>query len=147
MGCGEGGRGVGQGTRSRCARRAHPALPSFTPHRHTHRPLPTQAYFRPELLNRMDEVVVFRPLGQPQVRVLVCLTGVCVSGGADTLALPSLSPAALACPGLPSALTALSLPQVRQIADLELAKTAARMAERSIGLQVRAWAWQAWGWG
>ena len=52
---------------------------------------PLQAFFRPELLNRMDEVVVFRSLGQPHVR---------------------------------------------RIADLELAKTAARMAERGIGLEV-----------
>ena len=27
-----------------------------------------KAYFRPELLNRIDEVVVFRPLEKPQVR-------------------------------------------------------------------------------
>jgi ATP-dependent Clp protease ATP-binding subunit ClpC len=50
-----------------------------------------KAYFRPELLNRMDEVVVFRQLGRQQVR---------------------------------------------RIADLELAKTAARMADRGIGLEV-----------
>lgn len=50
-----------------------------------------KGYFRPELLNRLDDVVVFRPLGRPQVR---------------------------------------------SIADLELSKTAARTAERGIGLQV-----------
>ena len=30
---------------------------------------PPQAYFRPEMLNRLDEVVVFRSLGRPQVRL------------------------------------------------------------------------------
>ena len=50
-----------------------------------------KGFFRPELLNRLDDVVVFRPLGRPQVR---------------------------------------------SIADLELSKTAARTAERGIGLQV-----------
>lgn len=29
-----------------------------------------KAYFRPELLNRIDEVVVFRPLEKPQVWLL-----------------------------------------------------------------------------
>lgn len=29
-----------------------------------------KGYFRPELLNRIDEVVVFRPLEKPQVRLL-----------------------------------------------------------------------------
>lgn len=28
-----------------------------------------KAYFRPELLNRIDEVVVFHPLEKPQVRL------------------------------------------------------------------------------
>ncbi|KAL4441273.1 hypothetical protein ABPG77_011510 [Micractinium sp. CCAP 211/92] len=50
-----------------------------------------KAYFRPELLNRMDEVVVFRQLGPAQVRA---------------------------------------------IADLELAKTAERVRERGIALEV-----------
>lgn len=60
-----------------------PALPCPAP--------ALQSYFRPELLNRLDEVVVFRPLGEREVRV---------------------------------------------IAELELAKTAARMSERGIGLEV-----------
>ena len=64
-----------------------PLLPSLPPS-----PPSPQAYFRPELLNRLDEVVVFR----------------------------QLSPA-----------------HVRQIADLELARTAARCAERGVGLEVR----------
>lgn len=32
-----------------------------------------KAYFRPELLNRLDEVVVFRPLGRPQVAAIAAL--------------------------------------------------------------------------
>ncbi len=32
-----------------------------------------QAYFRPELLNRLDEVVVFRQLGQREVRTVADL--------------------------------------------------------------------------
>lgn len=31
-----------------------------------------KAYFRPELLNRIDEVVVFRPLEKPQVCTFPC---------------------------------------------------------------------------
>lgn len=52
-----------------------------------------QAYFRPELLNRLDEVVIFRQLG---VR------------------------------------------EVRTVADLVLAETAARVAARGISLEVTA---------
>jgi ATP-dependent Clp protease ATP-binding subunit ClpC len=52
-----------------------------------------KSYFRPELLNRMDELVVFRQLGRSEVRI---------------------------------------------IADLVLAETAARMATRGIGLEVSA---------
>jgi ATP-dependent Clp protease ATP-binding subunit ClpC len=32
-----------------------------------------KAYFRPELLNRIDEVVVFRPLEKAQVRLFLYL--------------------------------------------------------------------------
>lgn len=53
-----------------------------------------QSYFRPELLNRLDEVVVFKQLGEAEVRT---------------------------------------------IAALELAKTAARMQEREITLEVGGW--------
>lgn len=32
-----------------------------------------KTYFRPELMNRLDEVVVFRPLEKPQVRIIYLL--------------------------------------------------------------------------
>ena len=118
-----------------------------------------KAYFRPELLNRMDEVVVFRQLGQPQVGgcegVRVCGWGwvggwVAVGvwrAGARCEAPRPLALCRLLCCGvlthapraqkpIDATLCALCPPQVRRIADLELAKTAARMAERGIGLEV-----------
>ena len=67
---------AGQGT---CRRRVPPRDPGHAPsspllpllptplRHHCPHPHPRQAYFRPELLNRMDEVVVFRQLGQPEV--------------------------------------------------------------------------------
>lgn len=33
-----------------------------------------KAYFRPELLNRIDEVVVFRPLEKSQVQFFICFS-------------------------------------------------------------------------
>lgn len=33
-----------------------------------------KGYFRPELLNRIDEIVVFRPLEKPQVWLLLCFS-------------------------------------------------------------------------
>jgi hypothetical protein len=124
-----------------------------------------KAYFRPELLNRMDEVVVFRQLGRQQVRagsqngrrmaVRVASQGLlrqaagraCETSGTA----PAHCPAALQDTLHASLSThqpthSLTHPtthqpspsplQVRRIADLELAKTAARMADRGIGLEV-----------